>query len=287
MQESLVTWEVVCEKLCRDIATQKLRIIIPTMNAEDYIDIVLDYYAEIGIPVTVFIDSKSEDSTKSKVDARHVDTMVLNNPSPVVEAMIKELSVRSETEWVLRIDDDELPSKAMLAYVQQMLSDKATDSVGFPRLQCVVSETAKLKASKRHSPTAHTQWRLYRPAKVPFTTEIHTPGFIPDAKSSVVAPIEATMIHLDWSLHSYESRQAKVKRYDAHSDGLGSAWMHFYLWEDDKKHGQRNLINVNLPEFVNVASSIRNRLPQNCTVESADTNWLKTWITNFINPSSR
>lgn len=77
------------------------------MNAEDYIDIVLDFYSEMGIPVTVIIDSKSEDSTQRRVEARNIETMVLTNPSLVVEGMVQALSMQSGTEWVLRMDDDE------------------------------------------------------------------------------------------------------------------------------------------------------------------------------------
>lgn len=285
MQENVKAWATVCELLRQDIASKRLRIIIPTMNAEDYIDIILDFYEEIGLPITVFVDSKSKDTTRTRVEARGVETLVLNNPSAIVEGMIQELSIRSGTEWVLRMDDDELPSKAMLTHVQKVLSDKAIDSVGFPRLQCAVSDTAEIKASKLHPSTAHIQWRLYRPNKVSYSTQIHTPGFIPDGKTSAVAPIEATMIHLDWSLHSYDSRRAKVRRYDDHSAGLGSAWKNYYLWEDDKKHGNKNLSTVDLPEFSNTALSVKNRLLQNCVVEKSYLNAIKKWMVNLTNPT--
>lgn len=287
MQKNVKAWAVVSELLRQDIVEQRLRIIIPTMNAENYIDIILDFYEEIGLPVTVFVDSKSEDTTKTKVEARGVETLVLNNPSTIVEGMIQELSIRSGTEWVLRMDDDELPSKAMLTHIQKVLSNKTINSVGFPRLQCTVTDEAKLKASKLHPSTAHIQWRLYRPKMVPYTTEIHTPGFIPDGKTSAVAPIEATMIHLDWSFHSYENRWAKVKRYDAHSDGLGSTWKNYYLWEDDKEHGKKNLFTVDFPEFSNTALSVKNRLPQNCVVEKSYLNAIKKWVVNLNNPTRR
>jgi len=40
-----------------------IKIIIPTINSAHYIDLILSYYRQIDIPVTVFVDSKTTDET--------------------------------------------------------------------------------------------------------------------------------------------------------------------------------------------------------------------------------
>jgi hypothetical protein len=263
----ITDWRHSRDALQQAVALNQLRVIVPTMNAEDHIEIVLSYYKDIGLPITVVVDAKSTDATEEKSRGLAHELIRIENPSSVVEGMIQTLSKQTGAKWVLRLDDDELPSLAMLAFVAQTIESGQLSAVGFPRKQCAVSHNGRLRASRLHSASLHTQWRLYRPDQVQYTSAIHTPGFIPPPGSSVVAPDQCFMVHLDWSLHSYQSRLAKIERYDQHTAQRGSQWRSFYLFEEDKQHGAKAFETVQSPEFHDVARRIQQRFPNNCIEE--------------------
>jgi len=260
-------WPAVRDALRDAIARQELTIVVPTFNAAAFLDITLSYYTAIGLPITVFVDAKSTDDT-ALIAAQHTaEVKHQQNSSSVVEGMIQAISTQTGSDWILRLDDDELPSLGMLAYVAEIIGSSDTHAVGFVRQQCAVSLGQKLKASTIHHARDHRQWRLYRAQHMQWTPAVHTAGFEPVAQHSVAAPDDAFMIHLDWSLHDYQSRLKKVRRYDEHTDGKGSMWRSFYLYEDDPNHGAEHFSLVNAPEFDKVCQRIATRFPANCIAE--------------------
>lgn len=279
---SSTDWRDAHTKLIQAIAQKQLSIIVPTMNAESFIDITLSYYRDIEVPVTVVVDAKSRDDTQIIARSLATKVDVLENSSSVVEGMIERLSRLADSAWVLRLDDDELPSLGMLAYVANIIEQDQAHVVGFVRKQCAVSNAGTLKASLLHSESDHRQWRLYRPERMRYTEDVHTAGFEPVAQHSVAAAPAAFMIHLDWSLHDYQSRMAKVKRYDAHTAGKGSMWRHFYLYEDDPAHGPDQFGTVDAPEFATVCKQIVQRMPQNCINEPEKSSPAKPWWRRWI-----
>jgi hypothetical protein len=154
----------------------KLQIIVPTINSESYIDIVLSFYKRHEIPVKVCVDRKTSDKT-AEIAQHFAEVELLDNESSIAEGFAEKFS-SSGREWILRIDDDELPSLQMLRFVASILDNETIDVWGFPRLQCVVSTTGRIFASTLHGPhSVHLQWRLYRPQRLKFLKKIHTPGF--------------------------------------------------------------------------------------------------------------
>lgn len=275
--DSSIDWHGVRASLANAIANRQLSIVVPTFNAEASIDITLTYYQQLGVPVSVFVDSKSADRTEEIARRLASDVSVIDNDASIVEGMIQKLSTRSNATWVLRIDDDEFPTKAMLAYVADVIKDESVHAVGFVRKQCAVSQQQNLKASTVHLETDHRQWRLYRPACMTWTDSLHTAGFVPVADHSQAAPPHAFLVHLDWSLHDRASRAAKVQRYDTHTQGKGSMWRSFYLYEDDPSHGPDQFTRVNAPELQKTCESIVKRFPQNCVSEPPPLARLRAW----------
>ena len=275
-------WPALRQRLRQAIDSGQLRIVVPTMNSETFLDITLSYYAAIGIPVTVLVDSKSSDATAVCArqwadDVRHID-----NSSSVVEGMIERLSRQANAQWVLRLDDDELPALGMLAEVARLIELDHVHAVGFVRKQCAVSTDGLLIASQAHRETDHRQWRLYRPDRVQYTQSVHTAGFEPVAKHSFAAPAQAFMTHLDWSLHDYTSRLAKVERYDAHTAGKGAMWRRFYLPEDDPDHDANQFVPVTAPEFEAVCRQIAARFPGNCMTAPDARPRSKSWWSRIL-----
>lgn len=277
MSDSTLDWSDVLATLVTAIDNGQLAIVVPTFNAEAFLDITLSYYQRLGVPVTVFVDGKSRDRTEDIARDLATTVFVIDNNANVVEGMIERLSTQAKATWVLRLDDDEFPTKAMLTYVAHIIHDETVYAVGFVRKQCAVSRRRTLKASTIHHETDHRQWRLYRPAQMTWTQAVHTAGFTPVAAHSQAAPESAFMVHLDWSLHDYASRAAKVKRYDEHTIGKGSMWRSFYLYEDDPMHGPTRFSTVSASELSDTCVSIAKRFPQNCVDEPGIAARLRSW----------
>jgi len=72
------------------------------------------------------------------------------------------------------------------------------------------------------------QWRLFRRDLVKFDSEIHTPGIT--CKSSVFAPVEIAIFHLDWIYHSRLERTNKVVKYENIKSGTGHR--PYYIYEE-------------------------------------------------------
>lgn len=237
-------------------------VVIPTVNSSQYIDIILSYYQDHGIPVTVFVDDRSEDDTLAIARRYASEATSLPNPGGfVAEGLVEHMSRACRTPWVLRVDDDELPSEAMLEWVQQAIRSYDVDVWGFPRHQCAVSGKGKLLGAGTISPLDHRQWRLYQPARVTYSHGLHLPGF--DWKGEArSAPVDACLAHLDWALHSYGERRRKVERYDAHSPGEGTRWRSYYLYEEQE--AAQAFCDLPLPEFEKVSLQLAERFPHLC-----------------------
>lgn len=237
-----------------------LTIAIPTINSERYLDIVLEFYQDHGFPVTVFVHNRSVDNSLAVAKRSAATVVPLRNPCEfVAEGLIEEMSEHCRTKWMLRIDDDELPSLAMMKFVKQAISEESTIVCGFPRNQCAVSESGRLLNCNAISPLEHRQWRLYQPARMTYVHGVHTPGFEVDGnRRESHAPFEASMIHLDWALHSYDERRHKVERYDAHTPNAGTRWRSYYLYEENPS-ALSSLIELDFPEFRKSCAEISRR----------------------------
>jgi glycosyltransferase involved in cell wall biosynthesis len=207
---------------------QNISIIVATRNSETYISIILDYYERLGVSVHVFVDSSSTDDTFGIASSRKFHRVeFIENKFGRVEAVIEDMSRRAERDWILRLDDDEVPSLALLRFAQQASMGEPC-VYGIRRLQCGLSKEG-FWAAGLFDNSDHIQWRLYDRREVEFETSLHSAGIV--VMGAVFAPKEAFMIHLDWIVHSLDERTAKIESYDRQSPMGGSRWKDFYLIE--------------------------------------------------------
>lgn len=242
-----------------------LTIAIATVNSARYIDIILRYYREHGIAVTLFVDDRSVDDSLKKARALAPDAISTSNPGGfIAEGLLEKMSRACPTKWLLRIDDDELPSLAMMDFVRHAVRNDAPEVYAFPRQQCAVSRKGALLRHGQVSALDHRQWRLYQPARVEFTRGLHTPGIVWDEQAgAVTAPLEASLIHLDWAVHSYDDRRRKIERYDAHTANAGTKWRSHYLYEEEP-FAPATFSELPWPEFRPTALEISRRFPVRC-----------------------
>jgi glycosyltransferase involved in cell wall biosynthesis len=219
---------------------EDLTIIVPTINSARYIDVMMQFYKrEICVPVTLFIDSKTTDNTWNIAESIAHKVVSAPNRHTRVGEIIEAMSGMCPTSWVLRLDDDELPSSGMMKFVHKAIQTDVADAYSFRRHQCAISREGTLLRHVDVDSAEHKQWRLYRRDRVRFRTEGHTPGFHTQGLRLIDAPPEAAMIHLDWAVHSYDERKQKVFRYDAHTPNHGSIFRSYYLYEEQPYYQTR------------------------------------------------
>jgi glycosyltransferase involved in cell wall biosynthesis len=240
----------------------ELTVAIPTINSIRYLDIILKFYRDRGIPAVVFVDDRSSHATFETARRWGSEAVWIRNGGTfIAEGMVEGLSRHCRTKWVLRIDDDELPTRAMMSFVRDVIADGGNAVWGFPRHQCAVSQSGRLLVAPNISSLGHRQWRLYQPDRVKFISGLHTPGFQWHDESGE-APVQAALIHLDWAVHTYDERRDKVERYDAHTPNQGTRWRSFYLYEEQPGGSAFN--ELGLPEFHEIGLQIAARFPKLC-----------------------
>jgi hypothetical protein len=244
----------------RQISDGIIKIIIPTINSAHYIDLTLSYYREINLPVTVFVDSKTTDETASIAARYAFEVVPFDNSATRVGEMIEGMSRQCRSRWVLRIDDDELPSIRMLDFVRTVIARDECTVVGFDRYQTVFDLNGEPVRSIKHDPVTHRQWRLYQPDKVTFHGRGHTAGFDPNDNRRLVAPTTSFMIHFDWVVHSPADRHEKLVRYDTHTPGHGMQFRDYYL-ADESPDFQQDLQKLRSVEFHQIGRRLVSRFP--------------------------
>ena len=246
----------------RDI--NDLTILIPTWNGGKYIDIFLSYYTNVlKVPVTVVVDSKTNDNTRSVVSRWGAAVWDVHNPASRVGEIIETFSRASRTPWILRMDDDELPSSALIDFVRRAIANDDHDAYSFLRYECCVAKDGMLLRHFGFDPVTQQQYRLYRRDRVQYISAGHTPGFVLDGLRRRLADEDAFIIHLDWAVHSREQRKNKKARYDAHTPGHGDWIPGLILYEDDPDH-RAKFAPFELPEFQETARRLAHRFPGFC-----------------------
>ncbi|MEZ3159102.1 polysaccharide pyruvyl transferase family protein [Microbacterium sp. BWT-B31] len=243
-------------------ASAAVTIVIPTLDSAAYLDIVLDHWRSLtDLPVHVFVDGKSVDETAAVARKHAAHVHVVHNPDSVVEGLIGAVSRQLDTPWVLRFDDDELPTPALLRFVREAIGSEEVDAWAFPRYESAVSPDGALLLSTRFDPFEHRQWRLYRRDRVSYVSTIHTPGFDTDGLRLQTAPAEAAMVHLQWAVTDAQRRSAKVERYDRRGGlAAGTGWRHLILPEEEPSW-QNRFRRLYVDGFDRVAQRIALRFP--------------------------
>jgi len=219
-------------------ARDGFRVVIPTRDSAGWIDALVSAYNGLDVRPLFVVDKRSTDDTLGvlrRIGADAIEVLPVDN---CVEDIIWRLASLTDARWLLRMDDDELPARAMLDWVRVHLEIFTLPTVAFPRRWAMRAADGSLRyAEHRHlfyiesQPTLlDPQIRLYQPDKVNYLRRIHSPGFTADAGMHV-APTEAFICHFDWIARTFEERRAKLMRYEAALPGCAGGLLYFYLPE--------------------------------------------------------
>ncbi len=215
-----------------------LEIIVPVCNAERWIGVILDAYDGMGLRPLFILDTRSADRTAEILAVRRARVLPATGRHARVESLLYGVVPRLRSRWLLRLDDDELPSHALLAWVAGNLRALPTSVAGFPRqwVRCLdaggwaTSFCAGASRAAGGTADEDRQHRLFRRDAVTLRDDLHTPGF--DLPEVTEAPSDAVIYHFDWLVRCRDERLRKIAAYDRQSPGNGTRFAAYYLPED-------------------------------------------------------
>ncbi len=212
------------------------RLIIPTRDSSAWLGIFLAAYRTLGIEPFYIVDARSDAATFDVLREQSADWTAFTPAGDFVEAgMIEFGSRHAGTKWVLRLDDDEFPTAALLRWVADVGIASRNQAVALSRRELFLhlGEIWYSRSPGRfpHAQAPrylHPQVRLHHVDRVRYVHNLHTHGF-DDLVLVSLAPESAYFVHLNCLLRTPAERWAKLQRYEAmrprSAEGLGDEYL--------------------------------------------------------------
>lgn len=186
-----------------------LSLAIVTRNSAQYIETLLRVGRGLADQVVVALDMSSCDATET-ICRKHADKLFKIEPIENPEKPLAWLNDQCDGDWILRLDDDELPSAGLVRMLPQLLCDREMTHYWLRRRWMVGPDPNQWIGQRPWWPD--WQIRLFR--NIP--SIVRAPGTL---HSSYIAQgacrylTEASLYHFDLVYHSLEERVRKVARY--------------------------------------------------------------------------
>ncbi len=200
------------------MAQSAFTIIVPVFEETDALAFSHYYFAALGLQPIYALDSKRIQRRAEVENLLGCEVAIYENPGACIEASYDRLAALSPTDWILRVDCDEMPNAEMLAYCASFVARPTDAYCGFDRDDLLWRGT-HLERLKYAPLFVDTQFRLFNSTKVQFLSRIHTPGFrVPKWKLPFVpiwnAPSRARLYHLQRVFITQAQRVEKLARYN-------------------------------------------------------------------------
>ena len=201
---------------------RKFEVIIPTRDSARWIGIFLDAYRKAGIEPLYIVDTRTKDSTREILLAKGANVVPFAPHDDFVESGMIEFGARhASAKWILRVDDDEFPSRALLRWIASV-GVRSLNQMWYISIRTLFVCDGAIHYSRSPGHFAHPQApaflhphpRFFHADRVVYRHQIHTPGFEAPAYASF-APQDAFLVHCNCLLRTPSERWSKIKNYEA------------------------------------------------------------------------
>ncbi len=208
---------------------QDFRIVIATRDSAKWLGSLLPWYRRLDYSPLFIVDARTQDETRDIIRQFGFDYKEFLPRGDYPEAGMLEFGAeQSDADWILRLDDDELPSESLLNWVQEVGVKSKNQCWFIPRRELFVrDENIFYSRSYGKYPLSvfptelHPMSRLYNRKRINFIEELHTTG-LEDLKLYNFAPSESFIIHINCLIRSFQVRLDKVRLYETIKPG--STW---------------------------------------------------------------
>jgi hypothetical protein len=200
----------------------RFKVLIPTRDSARWIGIFLDAYRKAGIEPSYVLDPRSADSTLDILRRQQADFILFAPFDDFVEAGMLEFGARhAGADWLLRVDDDEFPSRALLGWISSVGARSLNQAWYISRRSLFVRDAAIVYsrgpgnfAHPQASAFLQPQLRLFHAKRVAYLNKVHTSGLQKPVYASF-APQDAFLIHCNCLLRTPSERWSKIQKYEA------------------------------------------------------------------------
>lgn len=205
------------------------RVFIPTRDSARWVGVFLDAYRRLGLEPLYIVDSRSKDETIDLLREKRADHILYTPHGDYAEAGMVEFGSRQiGAPWALRLDDDEFPSRALVARLESGVFGDAEDAwfVSRREVSLVGGRFAYSRWPTRYGlngcfDVLNPQLRLHRVDRVRYIETLHTSGYEPPRRIGCISN-ECFVIHCNNILRSAEDRLEKVRKYARYDER--TAW---------------------------------------------------------------
>ena len=220
---------------------------IPVFNETKALEFSIFYFDRLGVPARYVLDAQCTSETAATLRSLGREQCFFANDKPFIENGYENFAALSPTDWILRIDCDEVPSRELIDACCDFVRDNRYGVAGFERHQVLWRDNRLLTATAdRFAPSAQRQWRLFNRKQVKFNQTIHTSGI--QFENSVAMAPEATLYHLLPGFLTWEDRLKKAARHDQYGQVPSNRTSQLFPIED------ANWTELNAPFLLRVFS---------------------------------
>lgn len=212
----------------------QVELVIPTVNSERWLGCFLEFYKANRIRGVYAVDRRTSDGTRGLITKYGFPFIEVEAAEPRIEALLPSIAAQIAAPWILRLDDDELPTPNLLEFAANVAASDSIAAHSFPRANYRCNPASgRLERSYffAFGPDAQLfrACRLYKPKSVTYYDELHTSGFFPLIEKFAAPDIY--ILHFDWVLRSRQARQAKFESYERQSAVVARKCKHHCLYE--------------------------------------------------------
>src|SRR5262245_36980210 len=207
----------------RTRSAMKLSLGILAHNSAPFIERLLHAAAGFADEIVIGVDRSSTDSTED-VCAKYADKLFRLEPIGTSERALAWLNDQCSGDWILRLDDDELPSAGFVDALPRLMHDRNYTHYWLPRRWVIGEERSRWIAE--HPWWPDWQVRLFRniPSLVSFPGQLHTDYDVQGAGGYFS---EGSLYHYALVERTEQERQQKMAQYERISPGNSKPWYYF------------------------------------------------------------
>jgi len=242
------------------VGAQSCRVVIPTRDGSRWLPAFARAYARLGIHPLYILDGRTVDDSRAVLAKLGCDVVEVPAEHDRGEDVLWRGAGAARAEWLLRMDDDEMPSRCLIDWIAEAGVQRPEPVLYVSCRQYWAGGYSRMESfyfNHSRPDFLAPQPRLFRPDRVRFTDALHTAGIETDGAGW--APAAAFFLHLDWVVRDRPARLAKLVGYERQRPGGGIRYAHFSLPEH-QDYDRLRITALPTREFAPLLSDVRTGL---------------------------
>jgi predicted O-methyltransferase YrrM len=204
-------------------SVMKLSLGILAHNSAPFIERLLQAGREFADEMVIGVDRSSTDATED-ICAKYADKLFRLEPIGTSERALAWLNDQCSGDWILRLDDDELPSAGLIDALPRLMRDRNYTHYWLPRRWIIGGNRSRWIAEHPWWPDWQVRFLRNIRSLVSFPGQLHTDYDVQGAGGYFS---EGSIYHYALVDRSDRERQEKVSQYERISPGNSKPWYYF------------------------------------------------------------